>query len=44
MRAYATDIDEIFTYRNSRYGRGPIGGTYYAGTSSISANVLFPAR
>lgn len=39
VRAYATDIDEIFTYRNSRYGRGPIGGTYYAGTSSISANV-----
>lgn len=39
VRAYATDIDETFTYRNSRYGRGPIGGTYYAGTSSISANV-----
>nr|WP_257210290.1 pyruvate formate lyase family protein [Actinomyces ruminis] len=39
VRAYATDIDEIFKYKNSRYGRGPIGGTYYAGTSSISANV-----
>ena len=26
-------------YRNTRYGRGPIGGVYYAGTSSISANV-----
>jgi formate C-acetyltransferase len=26
-------------YHNTRYGRGPIGGIYYAGTSSISANV-----
>jgi formate C-acetyltransferase len=26
-------------YHNTRYGRGPIGGVYYAGTSSISANV-----
>ncbi|WP_421740661.1 glycyl radical protein [Cellulomonas sp.] len=39
VRAYATDIDEIFKHKNTRYGRGPIGGTYYAGTSSISANV-----
>jgi formate C-acetyltransferase len=39
VRAYATDIDEIFRHRTTRYGRGPIGGTYYAGTSSISANV-----
>jgi formate C-acetyltransferase len=26
-------------YHNTRYGRGPVGGIYYAGTSSISANV-----
>lgn len=37
--AYNVYIDEISKYKNSRYGRGPIGGTYYAGTSSISANV-----
>jgi formate C-acetyltransferase len=39
VRAYDTCIDEIFAHHNTRYGRGPIGGTYYAGTSSISANV-----
>ncbi len=37
--AYAVYIDEMKKYRNTRYGRGPIGGIYYAGTSSISANV-----
>lgn len=37
--AYQDYIDEISKYRNTRYARGPIGGTYYAGTSSISANV-----
>ena len=26
-------------YRNTRYGRGPIGGIYFAGTSTVSANV-----
>ena len=30
-------------YHNPRYGRGPVGGNYYAGTSSISANVPFGA-
>ena len=39
VRAYDTCIDEIFAHHNTRYGRGPIGGGYYAGTSSISANV-----
>nr|WP_300149828.1 glycyl radical protein [Propionicimonas sp.] len=39
VRAYATCIDEVFAHHNTRYGRGPIGGGYYAGTSSISANV-----
>ncbi|WP_084682694.1 glycyl radical protein [Actinomyces israelii] len=37
--AYNSCIDEIRKSRNTRYGRGPIGGVYYAGTSSISANV-----
>lgn len=37
--AYDIYIDEIKKYKNTRYGRGPIGGCYYAGTSSISANV-----
>jgi formate C-acetyltransferase len=37
--AYDSYIDEIAKYKNTRYGRGPIGGAYYAGTSSISANV-----
>jgi formate C-acetyltransferase len=39
VEAYASCIDEIFQHHNTRYGRGPIGGGYYAGTSSISANV-----
>ncbi|AEB06353.1 pyruvate formate-lyase [Coriobacterium glomerans PW2] len=37
--AYASYIDELKKYHNTRFGRGPIGGVYYAGTSSISANV-----
>jgi formate C-acetyltransferase len=37
--AYDVYIDEIKKYHNTRYGRGPIGGVYYAGPSSISANV-----
>jgi len=37
--AYEIYIDEIKKHKNTRYGRGPIGGCYYAGTSSISANV-----
>ncbi len=30
---------EMVKYRNSRYGRGPIGGGYAGSTSNISANV-----
>jgi formate C-acetyltransferase len=41
--AYQCYIDEIRSYKNTRFGRGPIGGGYYAGTSSISANVPFGA-
>ena len=37
--AYDSYIDEISKYPNTRYGRGPIGGIRYSGTSSISANV-----
>ena len=43
VRAYQTYIDELKQYHNTRFGRGPLGGTYYAGTSSISANVPFGA-
>jgi len=39
VKAYDSYIDEIAKHKNTRYGRGPIGGAYYAGTSSISANV-----
>lgn len=38
-KAYDVYIDEVVKYPNTRYGRGPIGGLRYAGTSSISANV-----
>ena len=39
VEAYASYLDEIRKYPNTRYHRGPIGGIRYAGTSSISANV-----
>ncbi len=37
--AYMEFINELGNYHTTRYGRGPIGCQYYAGTSSISANV-----
>jgi pyruvate formate-lyase/glycerol dehydratase family glycyl radical enzyme len=37
--AYLEFINELDKYHTTRYGRGPIGCRYYAGTSSISANV-----
>ena len=38
--AKTPNIDKLMKkYPNTRYGRGPIGGIRYAGTSSISANV-----
>lgn len=43
-RAYMEFIDELSKYNNTRFGRGPIGGRYYAGTSSISANVPSGAK
>ncbi len=39
VRGYATYLDEIKNYKNTRYGRGPIGGGYFAGTSSVASNV-----
>ena len=39
VEAYAPYIDMIGDYPSTRYGRGPIGGIRYAGTSSVSANV-----
>ena len=39
VEAYDSYIDEVKKYPNTRFGRGPIGGIRYAGTSSISANV-----
>ena len=39
VEAYAPYISMIEDYPNTRYGRGPIGGKRYPGTSSISANV-----
>jgi pyruvate formate-lyase/glycerol dehydratase family glycyl radical enzyme len=37
--AYMEFINELEHYHTTRFGRGPIGCRYYAGTSSISANV-----
>jgi len=39
VTAYDSYLDEMKKYPNTRYGRGPIGGIRYGGTSSISANV-----
>lgn len=37
--AYMCFIKKLEKYHNTRYMRGPAGGGYFAGTSSISANV-----
>jgi formate C-acetyltransferase len=39
VNAYMEFINELDKYHTTRYGKGPIGCKYYAGTSSISANV-----
>jgi pyruvate formate-lyase/glycerol dehydratase family glycyl radical enzyme len=39
VEAYMYYIDELKKYHTTRFGRGPIGCAYYAGTSSISSNV-----
>jgi formate C-acetyltransferase len=38
-RVLADAVREAAKYRTSRYGRGPVGGTYAGSTSNISANV-----
>lgn len=37
--AYMDFINELDQYHTTRFNRGPLGCRYYAGTSSISANV-----
>ncbi len=39
LKGYETYLDEIPKYKNTRFGRGPIGGIYFAGTSSVAANI-----
>ena len=39
VQGYDTYLDEIVKYHNTRYGRGPIGGTIFGGTSSVASNV-----
>jgi formate C-acetyltransferase len=39
IEAYNYFIDELDKYHTTRFGRGPTGCSYYAGTSSISSNV-----
>jgi len=39
VESYRAYMDEITRYHNTRFGRGPIGGGYFPGTSSISSNV-----
>lgn len=39
VEAYGAYVAEMAKYHNTRHGRGPIGGGYYPGTSSISSNV-----
>jgi formate C-acetyltransferase len=38
-QAYDSYLDELKKYHTIRYGRGPIGGNYYAGTAWISAHI-----
>lgn len=38
-KAYMYYINELTKYHTTRFGRGPFGCRYYAGTSSISSNV-----
>jgi pyruvate formate-lyase/glycerol dehydratase family glycyl radical enzyme len=39
VESYGAYVGEMAKYHNTRYGRGPIGGGYFPGTSSISSNV-----
>lgn len=42
--AYKYFIDEIEKFHNTRYGKGPSGGKYFASTSSISSNIPIGAE
>ncbi len=33
--------DQLVSYKNTRYGRGPIGGTLHCSTSTVSSNTPF---
>ena len=33
--------NELCSYKNTRYGRGPIGGTLHCSTSTVSSNTPF---
>lgn len=39
VKGYDIYLDEIKKYKNTRFGRGCIGGGFYAGTSSVASNV-----
>jgi formate C-acetyltransferase len=36
---YRTYVENVFSYKNTRYGRGPIGGNFMPSTVTISSNV-----
>jgi formate C-acetyltransferase len=37
----AAVAEELVSYKNTRYGRGPIGGTLHCSTSTVSSNTPF---
>ena len=39
VQGYDTYLTQIPKHKNTRFGRGPIGGIYFAGTSSVAANI-----
>ncbi len=39
VEVYETYMDIVEELKNARYGKGPIGGKYYASTVTVSANV-----
>lgn len=43
-RVFEIHIEEIFKHKNIRCGRGPISCGYYAGTSSLTANVAMGSQ
>ncbi len=39
QEAFSVLLKEVSKYRNTRYGRGPIGGSFHNSTASVAANV-----